>query len=378
MRSFVMNDRLGIERCDDASEVRPVDALIGAVPYAPGSREGIDLLLDSNEGVAPPRAMLDVLRDINPDGVRRYPSKDEIESLIASRLGIASDQVLVTAGGDEAIDRVCRAYLDRDRALVQHSPTFEMIARSAQLTGATVRSVPWMTGPLPRIDMIDAAMQQRGVIALVSPNNPTGAPIEADDLRTICEANPRSVVLLDLAYTEFADVDLTPIALGLPNVIATRTLSKAYGLAGLRVGYAVGPASLIAPLRAVGGPYPISMLSLIVAHAVLNGDDKRILSTIEQIRHERDELATVLQSLGADALPSQANFILCRVGSADRVDSALRARGIAVRRFANDSSLANCLRITLPGCEFDFQRLVTALKEVARESPADFAARQTA
>jgi len=346
-----------------------VDAQRDLRPYAPSPRDGTDLLLDSNEGAGPPRDVVQVLRYVDVDRVRRYPAKSSLEASFASGLAIDSDQVLVTAGGDEAIDRIFRAYLDGQRALVMHTPTFEMIARYARLTGAAIHSVPWMEGPLPQRRMIDAMGERAGVVALVSPNNPTGAVISADDLTTISRALPRSVILLDLAYTEFADVDLTPVALALPNVIVVRTLSKAYGLAGLRIGYAAGPSSLLTPLRAVGGPYPVSGLSLLVAEAVVNRGDRGVAAMVERTRTEREALTGALRSVGARVLPSQANFVLCRVGSTERVDILLRERGIAVRRFSGDAALADALRITLPACADDFRRLVTALQQIAAIAP---------
>jgi histidinol-phosphate aminotransferase len=145
----------------------------------------------------------------------------------------------------------------------------------------------------------------------------------------------------------------------------TRTLSKAYGLAGLRVGYALGPKPLITPLRVVGQPYPVSGLSLALAMNALTGDAADRTKAIDRVRSERTTLAEELATRGVWCVASQANFVLARFGEAAmQVRERMAARGIAVRAFGDDPTLSGCVRITCPGSVRDFERLIEAIREV--------------
>lgn len=316
----------------------------------PGTGSTADLRLDGNEGTGPEEAC-------------RYPDPRPLEELLANRLKLDPRQVLVTAGGDEALDRVCRAYLAPGRELIQPAPTFEMIARYARLSGARVVSVPWPRGEYPTGEVIARINQRTRVVCVVSPNNPTGAAARPGDLQRLSAAAPQAILLVDLAYTEFADFDLTDAALSLPNAVVVRSFSKAWGLAGLRVGYAAGPAEIIDCLRAAGGPYSVSRPSLARAAERLGSGVERFVETVKK---EREDLYDLLKSLGAEPFASQANFVLCRFANANWVYSGLEALGILVRRFPGREQLETCLRITCPGNPRAFSRLCAALGTVLR------------
>ena len=212
--------------------VRP--SLRGLSAYAPPKRDRAgELLLDLNEGapLAPDGWFCAVASKISPDSLRRYPDAAGLEARLAGRLGLEPRSVLVTNGGDDAIDRMCRACLNPGDEIIVPSPSFEMIARSAELMGGRVVRTPWMGGAFPIDAVINAATDRTRVIAVVSPNNPTGGVITAEGLRTLSAALPNALLMVDLAYTEFADADLTAAALSLPNAVVVRTFSKAYGLA---------------------------------------------------------------------------------------------------------------------------------------------------
>ncbi len=209
-----------------------------------------DLHLDGNEGLPADAEVLAALAGADPGLVRRYPSVKGLQRALAARHGVAAEQVLVTAGADDALDRACRALLGPGRGLVLPLPTFEMLHIYARLAQAELATVPWPGGPFPTDAVLAAITPATVAVAVVSPNNPTGAVATAGDLAVVAGRVP--LVLLDHAYVEFADVDLTPAALELGNVLVFRTLSKAWGLAGLRVGYVVGPAEVVGWLRRVG------------------------------------------------------------------------------------------------------------------------------
>ena len=235
-------------------------------PYrVPKTAFPIDLRLDGNEGQPPPAALLAGLEKLGGEVLRRYPDVSSLERLLARRLGVSPDRVLASNGGDDLIDRICKATLGSRKEIVFPSPSFVMIERFARVSGATVRKVPWQTGPYPTQDVLKSVDRRTGLVAMVSPNNPTGAVATTKDLRAVARKISPRFLLVDLAYTEFADRDLPQAALSLPNTIVLRTLSKAWGLAGLRVGYVAGPAPLIERLRACGSPYALPGLSALVA-----------------------------------------------------------------------------------------------------------------
>lgn len=346
--------------------VRLVGALAGRGAYAPPTLPGpIDLSLDANEGPGLSIDLAGVVSSLGDDEVRRYSTPESLEREIGESLGVEASRVLVTAGGDEAIDRACRICLEPGRRLIAPVPTFEMILRSARMLGGEIVTTEWQEGAYPVDEVIGAIDERTSMIAVVSPNNPTGAVATGDDLRRLSEAAPWAVLLVDLAYTEFADVDLTPAAISLPNAVVVRTFSKAFGMAGLRVGYAIGAPRLIGAMRASGGPYPVSALSLAVARGV--GEmlkDVPSLRGVAQVKSERARIGGVLSSVGASARESQGNFVLADVRDAEWVWRGLGGLGIGVRRFPNTPGLERSLRITMPGDEGAFNRLSRGLRAV--------------
>ena len=176
-----------------------------------------DLQLAGNEGAPPPQALAARMGAMAPEQLSRYPDPSALERRLAARHGLHDDQVLITAGGDEGLQRLCRAALAPGKRLVLPEPTFEMIRRFAESTGAEVIAVPFQVSGYPTERVIEACDDSTALIAVVTPNNPTGDVISADDLRRVAEAAPQALVMVDLAYTEFADEDLASLVL--PNAI---------------------------------------------------------------------------------------------------------------------------------------------------------------
>ncbi len=327
------------------------------------SRFPVDLRLDANEGSSFAGELLAKLK-LNPDSLRRYPDASELEQKIANQWSIHQDQVVVTAGADDALERVCRATLETGRSALYCTPTFEMIHRYVRATGAEGIEIPWLSGDYPVETLIDAG-QDANVLFVVSPNNPTGKVASIDDLERLREALPFALLVLDAAYGEFAEQDLTRIALSLPRTIVTRTFSKAYGAAGLRVGYAMGDPQVIDWLRVAGQPYAVSGLSIEIALHLISAE-ATVRKSVDRIKDERDELLDLLRSLGAEPIPGQANFVLTKFDEAYRIADLLEELGILVRRFPLKSDLQNYLRIGCPGDEASFNRLKKALRTVTK------------
>lgn len=353
---------------EDASAALTPAARIGMVRAYRVERHPAptDLKLDANEGPAPSDAVVAAMRAVDPERMRRYPSTRDLRSHIAARFGIAEGRVLVTAGGDDALDRAMKAMLEPGREIIVPMPTFVMIPLNATLAGGTLVRIDW---PEPQsadettfpTDAVLASVTERTrLIAVVTPNNPTGCSATVEDIRRLSEGAPGALIVADLAYVEFADEDNTGALLEMENVLVVRTLSKAYGLAGLRVGYALGSERVIGWLEAAGGPYTVAGPSCAVALEAVR-DEAGLARTVAQVRHERERLTAQLRGHGWRVLPSEANFILARSEKSVWLRDALAGLGIAVRDFPGNANLADALRITCPANEADFARLTHAI-----------------
>ena len=326
-------------------------------------RAGV-LRLDRNEGLLPSIDALVELAQADPELLRCYPDVSALTALLAARSGVGPDRVLVTAGADEAIDRICRAFLAPGRTLLLPDPSFEMLDQYAALAGGELVRVPWSTDAFPTDEFVRAIDERTAVIAIVSPNNPTGGVATLADVERIAAAAQNALVLLDHAYVEYANDDLTRAVLDIPNVVVARTLSKAWGLAGCRVGYAIGTAEIIAVLRAAGGPYPVAGLSVVLAARQLERGAAELAKHVARVREERGALTQQLASLGLSPRQSQANFVFVEAGTRARFCAAgLAALGVLVREFRRPA-IAGALRITLPGEPAGFARLTQALDTV--------------
>jgi len=333
-----------------------------AVPRAPAPT---DLKLDANEGASPPAELLQTLPSLGPELFCRYQKPHALEEMLAESLGIAPAQVLVTAGGDEAIDRACRAFLFPDREMVLPTPAFEMFAYFAQLSGGRLKTASW-ADEFPLEAVIKLVGKKTGIIVVTSPNNPTGAVISADELTRLSAACPHALLLVDLAYGLFAEEDLSPLALRLPNAVVVYSFSKAQGMAGLRVGFAAGPAPIIDAMRMAGAPYPVSNASHALAVAWFRQGRAQVDAYVARVRRERAELFQLLADLGCRPVPSQANFVFTYCRDALWLRDALAGLGIAVRLSPADEDFAGGVRITCPGDETSFERLSHALRTILR------------
>lgn len=327
-----------------------------SAPYRPPTFAApIDLDLSRNEG-RPRITEIDIGLGEGGRLTSRYPDTSNLRELISRRHRVVPERVLVTAGGDDALFRCLMAV--SGGTVVSTTPSFEMIRRYSDQTGSTLLEIPWWDGDFPIGDFLDTS--QRYVAVVVSPNNPTGGVIGPADLAKLADAY--LLVVLDAAYVEFADEDITETALELGNVIVVRTLSKAYGLAGLRVGYALGSVETIARIGAFGSPYSVSSLSSTLACGVLGSGDDGSRPFVRKVAEERQRLISLLDGLGCAPLPSQANFVLATDVDPSWLVGAAGALGVGLRRFPDRDELSTCVRITLPGDEEAYARLESTLR----------------
>ncbi len=336
-------------------------------PYSSARMEasGGGVLLNANESPWPATAAA---------GLNRYPDPQpaELVARMAQLYGVDPAQLLVARGSDEAIDLLVRAFCAAGKdAIAICPPTFGMYAVSARIQGAGVIEVPLTHEFCLDADALLAAVTpQTQLVFLCSPNNPTGGTLSLDVVKRIAaELTGRALVVVDEAYVEFAgDVSVTSLLPQCTNVAVLRTLSKAYALAGARIGALIAAADVIALLRRIQAPYPLPLPCVEAALAALAPAAREEATAHVGISVcEREQLAKVLAVLpGVRAvLPSRANFLCVRFDNAAAVYHSLLDRGIVVRDVGAYPGLADCLRISI-GTPEENAILVSAL--VAREA----------
>ena len=307
--------------------------------------------------------------DATEDGLNRYPDPRPaaLSEALAALYGVVPEAVLMTRGSDDAIDLLVRAFCRAGKdAVLVCPPTFGMYAVAARLQGARVVEVPLNRGfGVDAPGVLSAAAEGVKLVFLCSPNNPTGSRVPAEAVARICRAlDGRSVVVADEAYAEFArGPGLVEQLADLPNLVLLRTLSKAWGLAGARVGALLADPALVLRLRALAPPYPLPSLA---TEAALRRLQPRELAAARRrtagVLRRRERLAGELQGLPAvrRVWPSEGNFLLVRFADADAALHACEAARILVRDFSRQQRLAGCLRITV-GTAAENRKLLRAL-----------------
>jgi histidinol-phosphate aminotransferase len=330
------------------------------------------LRLNANEGrpCLPPEAAAALL---SPELLRRYPESKPLEAALAAKMGLAPERVLATAGADDAIDRAVRAFGRSGATVVSTAPAFEEYAAAAQRSGARYVSVPREPdGPFPLAALLAAIEAERPALVIAcSPDSPGGGVIAADELARLAggAAAVGAAVLFDVAYSDFDDErGVYDAALGMAGVISTGTFSKSYGLAGLRAGWAAGPAGLIARLREAGPPFSLCTFSVAAALAAMSEGEAAKLAFVAEVKRERPLLRLALAEMGARTWESSANFVTAFVPDAASFSAALAAEGVRIRSWVgkDESSRTGMVRITCPGEEGEFALLLAALKSVGR------------
>ena len=352
------------------SKLRARDAVATMKEYHPPLSGRTGLRLDFNENTlsCSPRVAAK-LREISGDKLTIYPERQPIEALVAQHLGLAKDQVLLTNGVDEAIHLVCETYLEPEDEVLIVVPTFSMYEIYALSTGAkviTIQAEPEQEFRFPIEKVLAAIGPQTKMIALATPNNPTGAVVAIRDIVRILEAAPQAAVLIDEAYFHFHGETVLGYIAKYPNLFVARTFSKAYGLAGLRIGILAGFAEQMKMVRKVSSPYNVNEVALLCLPEAL-ADQDFVADYVTQIKQGRERLEKQLSRLGIRFWRSHANFVLTMIGE-KRVEfvEAMRRRGILVRDRNSDLGCTGCVRITI-GTKEQMDRLLVALHETLEE-----------
>ena len=341
--------------------------------YMPDRRVyAIDLSDNTNQWGTPPAAFR-AMQSAGKSALTRYPSGygEELKESLAGYLGVRADQVATGCGSDDVLDAAIRAFGRPGSRVAVIDPTFPMIPVFARINGLEPVLVPLTAAydvDVERMLTVDAS-----IIYLCSPNNPTGRSLDRRAIEAIVE-HATGIVIIDEAYAEFAHSSAIDLASRSERVLVTRTLSKAFGLAGLRIGYGIGDPSLIAAVEKSRGPFKLNALAERAAVAAVTDDLEWVRETIVAARVNIARFSTALGELGLTALSSDANFVLVPVRDPSRIANGLRERDIAVKAFDNLAQVSPALaatdgaalRVTMAPWDV-LDTTLTALREVLRE-----------
>jgi histidinol-phosphate aminotransferase len=331
-----------------------------------GGRDGLRLDFNENTVGCSPQ-VLARLREITTEEIACYPERKPAEAVVADFIGVKPNELLLTNGVDEAIHLLCETFLQAgDEALIV-VPTFAMYEISAAATGARVITVPAGADfQFPTADLLSQVTPRTRLIAIANPNNPTGSVAEPASLLEIARRVPQAAILVDEAYFEFCGQTLLAKRRSIPNLFVARTFSKAYGLAGLRVGVLTGSVEHISMVSNGSSPYNVNGVALACLPTAL-ADQDYVNRYVDQIRRGREELQREFARWGVRYWPSQANFVLASFGRSNTaLIQLMRSRGILVRDRSRDYGCEGCVRITL-GTTEQTARLLQALRETLAE-----------
>jgi histidinol-phosphate aminotransferase len=332
--------------------------------------DGLRLHQNENTGGCSPR-VLEALSRLTRQNLAYYPPYTEATEVCARHLGVKADRVMLVNGLDEGIMSASIAYL-RPQAgggmvpeAVVPEPAFEIFRFDTAVAGGRLVQVMPKPDFVFALDEVLAAITPATrVVFLTNPNNPTGVSVPFEAIRAVAKAvPPQAIVFVDEAYADFAGRSFIPELPAFPNVIVGRTFSKAYGLAAIRIGALVGAAPVLDPIRFATPVYSVNIAAVVALQAAL-ADQSYVDDYMQQVKASKALLYAACDRLKLKYWPSDANFVLVRVGS--RIDEVVRgamARGIYLRNRSTEPGCEGCLRIAT-GIVEHTKRGIAAIEEV--------------
>ncbi len=337
-------------------------SLAGLKPYVPGFQPDTDdfIKLNTNENPYPPSdRVLEALRALTPDQIRRYPDPlaTELRKKIAGVYGLNADQVIVGNGSDEILRLIVTAFVDPGDRILTVYPTYSLFETLVEIGAGSLETIDLEED----YSLPDAVFETKGkIFFLANPNSPAG-DFPADAVQKLCAAFTE-IVVLDEAYVDFTETTGIPLLAKNPNLIVTRSFSKSFSLAGVRLGFGGASPEIISELMAVKDSYNLSALAQTAGLAALD-DLASMEENTRRVVKTRELLCASLAELGFRVYPSAGNFVLAKcesVAEAESLHERLRERKILVRYF-KERRLDDCLRITV-GTDAEIQSLIEALK----------------
>jgi histidinol-phosphate aminotransferase len=339
--------------------------LSAIVPYAKAtaSRQAC-IRLDLNENrFAPSPSVLRALRRLSPDDLAMYPESEPLQRELAKFHGLEAENVLLANGGDQAIRWVFETFVEAGATVVWAAPTFSIYPLSARLRQARIQAIPFTADfSFPLSGILASLATKPSLLVLVSPNNPTGTVVAPEELRQILEHAGETPVLLDEAYGFFSGQNHATWINEFPNLVILNSFSKAYALAGIRLGYLLAKTAMLSEVEKVALPYALSVASIRAGLAAL-ADMAHARRQVSRLQRQKHFLIKGLLNLGIPCRDTAANFILARFDDVQPVWDKLRQAGLLTKNLDHEPQLTGYLRITV-GSRSDNQRLLKTLGKI--------------
>ncbi len=343
--------------------LKPRKCLLTLPEYrTPVTEMPLELRLDLNESTTgcSPR-VLEKIKSMDAQKLALYAPRDAGEQMVGAITGRPAAQLLLTNGGDEAIDIFCRGYLEADTEAIIVTPAFSMYEIFAQAAGAKIVNVPM--GPdytFPVEQVIAAITPATRAIFITNPHNPSGSVTQANTIMSVLNAAPDAAVLVDEAYYDFYGQTMMDTVGKIPNLFVLRTFSKAYGLAGVRIGVLAGQSNHMAVLRRMPSPFNVNTFALECLQTALS-DRKFVNDYVAQVRETREWFGKQIEEIGFKVWPSFANFVLVDFGEQKtKILEQMTEWGIALR---DRPDCEGCVRITI-GRQKEMEVVVMGLKQI--------------
>ncbi len=334
--------------------------------YSPDRRPvPVDLCDNTNRWGAHPDALAAV-RDAGVERLTRYPVlyADPLREAAAEAFGVLPQQVTTGAGSDDVLDSLWRAVAEFGGSIRYPAPTFSMIEPLSRMNGREARPVAWADAIADPSVLLDG---DPCLVYVCRPNNPTGYSVDrawidallaaaderaggfTEDPVTGSPGGVAPVLVFDEAYADYADDTLIPLAVERPRTLVIRTMSKAYGLAGLRVGFGIGSESTVLEVEKSRGPYKVNHVAEVAGAAALRDEPGWVAATIAEAVANRERFVAELVRRGLDPLPSSANFVFLPVadGRARDLSDAFREHGVAIRPFVAEAGFSEGIRVSI-------------------------------
>ena len=346
--------------------IKPRPAVLAMAPYhSPTAGRAEKLRLDFNENTVgcSPRVIAALKSGVDAAGLAVYPEYGAAKEAIARHFHVTPEQFVFTNGTDEAIQVFVNTYVDDGQEVLILKPAYAMYRFYAEVAGARLREVEYAAPGLefPLQQVLDAITPNTRAVILANPNNPTGTGVGLLGIERILHRARKAVVLVDEAYYEFSGVTALTEIERVPNLFVSRTFSKVFGMAAMRIGCLFSHAANIEFLHKAQSPYSVNALAVVAAQAAV-ADTAYIQNYVAEVLAARELLCVGLEKLGIGYVPSSANFVLARLGKrAIPVRDALRAAGILVRDRSYEAP--GCVRMTV-GTREQTRRLLAALEEI--------------
>ena len=330
----------------------PYDAVSSLAAIKSLPKGVVPLKLDWNESAIPPSPrVIEAITGFLSNGhhLNWYPELNapRVRAALSNYTGVRPDSILVSNGSDDALDLVCRTYLEPGDDVIVAWPTYGHFLIYVKARGVQPRlALSEDPFAVPTSTILEMIRPETKLVYLPSPNNPTGTVTSPGDIASLCRAFPGTMFLVDEAYYEFCGVTSASLVASFPNLVVVRTFSKCFGIAGLRVGYLMTGSVVMQNLRKLYNPKSVNALAQIGAVAALEDVDSRE-AYVAQVRASREQFATALRRRGAEVHVTQANFILVRVRDPQRLVMALESAGVFVRDRSRMEGFEGWVRFTV-------------------------------